>query len=81
MVPCQQWPFFEDNYYAPFLNRHHGPLSDERNCDLPRGAIDYQSINLYLRMGQVVEEENFPPLPHSPFDIRITCSESQRDLL
>ena len=73
-VPCQQWPFFEDNYYALFLNRHHGPLSDERNCDLLRGAIDYQSINLYLRMGQVVEEENFPPLPHSPFDIRIACS-------
>ncbi len=24
-VPCQQWPFFEDTYYALFLNRHHAP--------------------------------------------------------
>ncbi len=73
-VPCQQWPFFEDNYYALFLNRHHGPLSDERNCSLLKGAIDYQAINLYLRMGQVAEEEDLPPLAHSPFDIRIACS-------
>ena len=67
-VPCQQWPFFEDTYYALFLNRHHGPLSDERNCRILKSAIDYQAINLYLRMGQVVEEENLshrfltPPL-------------------
>ena len=73
-VPCQQWPFFEDNYYALFLNRYHGPLSDKKNCRLLKGAIDYQTINLYLRMGQVVEEENLPSLPHSPFDIRIACS-------
>ena len=73
-VPCQQWPFFEDNYYALFLNRHHGPLSDERNCRLLKGAIDYQAINLYLRMGQVVEEEALSPLPHAPFDIRVACS-------
>ena len=73
-VPCQQWPFFEDSYYALFLNRHHGPLSDEQNCRLLKGAIDYQAINLYLRMGQVAEEENLPSLPHDPFDIRIACS-------
>ena len=73
-VPCQQWPFFEDNYYALFLNRHRGLLSDERNCNLLKGAIDYQAINLYLRMGQVVEEENLSPLPHSPLDIRIACA-------
>ena len=73
-APCQQWPFFEDNYYTLFLNRHHGPLSDERNCSLLKKAIDYRAINLYLRMGQVVEEENLSPLPHSPLDIRIAGS-------
>ncbi len=73
-VPCQQWPFFEDTYYALFLNRHHGPLSDERNCSLLKGAIDYQAINLYLRMGQIAEEEDLSPLPHSPLDIRIASS-------
>ena len=73
-VPCQQWPFFEDNYYALFLNRRHGPLSEERNCSLLKGTIDYQAINLYLRMGHVVEEENLSPLSHVPFDIRIACS-------
>ena len=73
-VPCQQWPFFEDNYYALFLNRHRGPLSDERNCSLLRGVIDYQAINLYLRMGQIAEEAEFSQHPHSPFDIRIACS-------
>ena len=73
-VPCQQWPFFEDSYYALFLNRHRGPLSDIKNCNLLKGAIDYQSINLHLRMGQVVEEENLSPLSHSPFDIRIYSS-------
>ena len=73
-VPCQQWPFFEDSYYVLFLNRHHGPLSDERNCSLLKNAIDYQAINLYLRMGQVAEEENLSALPSSPFDIRVACS-------
>ena len=73
-VSYQQWPFFEDNYYALFLNRHHGPLSDERNCRLLKNAIDYQAINLHLRMGQVVEEENLSPFSHSPFDIRVACS-------
>ena len=73
-VPCQQWPFFEDSYYALFLNRHHGLLSDEKNCNLLKGAIDYQAINLYLRMGQLAEEENLPSLPHSPCDTRIACS-------
>ena len=73
-VPYQQWPFFEDNYYALFLNRHHGPLSYEKNCNLLKEAIDYQTINLYLRMGQIAEEAEFSQHPHSPFDIRIACS-------
>ena len=73
-VPCQQWPFFEDNYYALFLNRHHGLLSDEKNCSLLKEAIDYQAINLYLRMGQIAKEEDFLSLPHSPFDIQVACS-------
>ena len=73
-IPCQQWPFFEDNYYALFLNRRHGLLSDKRNCGLLKGAIDYQAINLYLRMGRIFEAENLPSPPYSPFDIRIACS-------
>ena len=73
-VPCQQWPFFEDNYYALFLNRRHGPLSDETSCNLLKEAIDYQAINLYLCMGQAAEEENLPSPFHAPFDIRIACS-------
>ena len=73
-VPCQQWPFFEDSYYALFLNRHHGPLSNERNCSLLKGTIDYRAINLYLRMGQIAEEEDLSPLPHPPLDIRIASS-------
>ena len=73
-VPWQQWPFFGDSYYALFLNRHHGPLSDERNCRILKEAIDYRAINLYLRMGQVTEEENISPLPHPPLDIRIYSS-------
>ena len=73
-VPCQQWPFFGETYYALFLNRQHGPLSDERNCRILKDAIDYQSINLHLRMGQVVNEENLSPLPHPPLDIRIASS-------
>ena len=73
-VPCQQWPFLADSYYALFLNRRQGPLSDKWNCSLLKGAIDYRAINLYLRMGQVVEEETLSPVPHSPLDIRIASS-------
>ena len=72
-VPCQQWPFFEDSYYVLFLNRHHGPLSDERNCSLLKNTIDYQAINLYLRMGQIAEED-LSVIPSRPFDIRVACS-------
>ena len=74
MVPCQQWPFFEDNYYALFLNRHRGPLSDKENCTLLKGAIDYRLINLYLRMGQILDEAEVLQTSHSPFDIRVACS-------
>ena len=73
-VPWQQWPFFGDSYYALFLNQSHGPLSDKRNCRILKEAIDYRAINLYLRMGQVAEEENLSPLPHPPLDIRIAGS-------
>ena len=73
-VPCQQWPFFQDSYYVLFLNRHHGPLSDERNCRILKEAIDYQTISLYLRMGQVTEEKESLHPPRLPFDIGIACS-------
>jgi hypothetical protein len=73
MVPCQQWPFFQDNYYVLLLNRHHGPLSDKRNCNLLKGAIDYRAINFYLRMGEVAEEAEIVQ-PSQPLDIRVTCS-------
>ena len=74
-VPCQQWPFFQDNYYVLFLNRHHGPLSDERNCRLLREAIDYRAINLYLRMGQVDERGESSQSPRLPFDLQIACAD------
>ena len=73
-VPYQQWPFFEDNYYALFLNRRHGPLSAETNCNLLKEAIDYRGINLYLRMGQVADAAETSQLPRSHLDIRIACS-------
>ena len=72
-VTCQQWPFFQDNYYALLLNRHHGPLSDKQNCNLLKGAIDYRAINFYLGMGQVVEEAEIVQ-PSQPLDIRVACS-------
>ena len=74
-VPCQQWPFFADNYYVLFLNRYHGPLSDKRNCSLLKQAIDYRAINLYLRMGQVTDEAEVPQYSQPSFDIRISCSD------
>ena len=74
-MSCQQWPFFEDNYYVLFLNRHHGPLSDERNCRILKEAIDYQTINLYLRMGQVTEEGESLHPPCLPFDLQIACAD------
>ena len=72
-VPCQQWPFFEDNYYALFLNRHHGLLSDKRNCNLLKQSIDYRAINFYLRMGEGIEEAEIVP-PSQPLNIRVACS-------
>jgi ABC-type transport system substrate-binding protein len=74
-VPCQQWPFFEDNYYVLFLNRHRGPLSDERNCNLLKEAIDYGAINLYLRMESVTEETKSLQPPRLPFDLQIACAD------
>ena len=74
-APCQQWPFFQDNYYVLFLNRNHGPLLDERNCRLLKEAIDYRTINLYLRMGQVDEEGESSQSPRLPFDLQIACAD------
>ena len=73
-VPCQQWPFFEDNYYILFLNRHCGLPSDEQNCRLLKQTIDYRAINLYLRMGQVTNELENSQLLFSPLDIRVASS-------
>ena len=74
-VPCQQWPFFQDNYYVLFLNRHHGPLSTEENCRLLKEAIDYRAINLYLRMGQVDEEGGSSQSRRLPFNLQIACAD------
>ena len=74
-VPCQQWPFFQDNYYVLFLNRHHGPLSDEGNCRLLKEAIDDRAINLYLRMGQVDEEGGSSQSRRLPFNLQIACTD------
>ena len=72
-APCQQWPFFQDNYYALLLNRHCGLFSDKRNCSLLKQSIDYRAINFYLRVGEGVEE---PEIVQSsqPLDIRVACS-------
>ena len=72
-VPCQQWPFFQDNYYALVLNRHHGLFSDKRNCSRLKQSIDYRGINFYLRMGEVAEEAEIIP-PSQSLDIRVACS-------
>ena len=74
-APCQQWPFFQDNYYVLFLNRHCGPLSAETNCRLLKEAIDYRAINLYLRMGQVDEEGGSSQSRRLPFDLQIACAD------
>ena len=74
-VPYQQWPFFEDNYYTLFLNRHYGPLSDKGNCNLLKQTIDYGAINLYLSMGQIAEEPEGLQHSNSPLDIRVACSQ------
>ncbi len=74
-APCQQWPFFQDNYYVLFLNRHCGPLSAETNCRLLKEAIDYRAINLYLRMGQVDEEGRSSQSRRLPFDFQIACAD------
>ena len=74
-VPCQQWPFFEDNYYVLFLNRHRGPLSDERNCRLLKEAIDYRAIDHYLRMEQIAEETKSLQPSRLPFDLQIACAD------
>ena len=74
-VPCQQWPFFQDNYYVLFLNRHHGPLSDERNCNLLKEAIDYRAIDLYLQMEQVDEKGESSQSPRLPFNLQIACAD------
>ena len=72
-VPCQQWPFFQDNYYALLLNHRRGPFSDKRNCSLLKQSIDYRAINFYLRMGEVVEEAEIVQTSQ-PLDIRVACS-------
>ena len=72
-VPCQQWPFFQDNYYALLLNRDRGLFSDKRNYSLLKQSIDYRAINFYLRMGEVAEEAESVP-PSQQLDIRVACS-------
>ncbi len=72
-VPCQQWPFFQDNYYALVLNRHRGPFSDKRNCSLLKRTIDYRAINFYLSVGEGAKEPEIVP-SSQPLDIRVACS-------
>ena len=72
-VPCQQWPFFEDNYYALFLNHRHGLLSHKQNCSLLKDVIDYRAINFYLRTGEMAEEVEVVQ-PSQPLNIRVACS-------
>ncbi len=72
-APCQQWPFFQDNYYALVLNNQHGLFSDKRNCSLLKQSIDYRAINFYLSVGEGAEEPEIVQ-PSQPLDIRVACS-------
>lgn len=72
-APCQQWPFFQDNYYALVLNNQHGLFSDKRNCSLLKQSIDYRAINFYLSVGEGAEKPEIVQ-PSQPLDIRVACS-------
>ena len=72
-APCQQWPFFQDNYYALILNNQHGLFSDKRNCSLLKQSIDYRAMNFYLSLGEGAEAPEIVQ-PSQPLDIRVACS-------
>ena len=72
-VPQQQWPFSGDSYYALFLNRRKGVLSDERSCRTLQEAMDYRAIDFFLHMGQMVDGEELHPSLDRPLDLRVTC--------
>lgn len=73
-ISPQQCPFLGDNYHLLFLNRHRGLFSDESNCRRLSEAIDYQTIALYLKMGQTSSDDQRPPLSRSTLDLRIACA-------
>lgn len=70
-LPLQQTPFFGEDYYLMFLNRHQGLLKDESNCRWLKEAVDYRGINRYLHAGQYVDENTMRAPPHSSLNLKI----------
>ena len=80
-VPCQQWPFSGNSYYVLFLNRQRELLSDERNCQLLKEAIDYRAINSSLHMEHFADEEQIRLISPRSLDVRVTSSGEECDYL
>ena len=66
---------FSGQLLRPISQPSSRPLSDERNCRLLKEAIDYQTINRYLRMGPVAEETKSLQPSRLPFDLQIACAD------
>ena len=70
-LPLQQASFFGEAYYLLFLNRRHGLLKDEDNCQQLKDAIDYRGINRYLHGGQYADEKAMKAPTQSSLNLKI----------
>ena len=70
-LPLQQAPFSGEAYYLLFLNRRHGSLKDEGNCQQLKGALDYRGINRYLHGGQHPDERAMKAPTQSALNLKI----------
>ena len=70
-LPLQQAPFFGEAYYLLILNRCHGLLKDEDNCQRLKEAIDYRGINRYLHGGQYADEKAMKAPTQSSLKLKI----------
>lgn len=73
-LPLQQAPFFGEEYYLLFLNRHRGLLKDDYNCLWLKEAIDYRAINRYLHGGQHFDEKTMKVASYSSMNLQIIYS-------
>ena len=73
-LPLQQAPFFREEYYLLFLNRHRGLLKDDYNCLWLKEAIDYRAINRYLHGGQHFDEKAMKVASYSSLNLQIIYS-------